>query len=151
MREYAKALLLDRMEEISEDFWAAGWMGGLEYDLWAIAQEGGGPYGMGVISPECAAELRQLSEDAGGWWVWNKDATDPRLRLFLTPEEWAVDRAEEEARREAEHAEYLRAYPYERTCSKCGRVRRTNDPNDTGDCEGIEKELFCAIVRIRAA
>lgn len=60
--------LLALMTGISEEFWAAGWMSGLEYALWQV--EAGREYGMGVISERQATLLRLLSEEAGGWWGW---------------------------------------------------------------------------------
>src|SRR4051812_26190125 len=33
-KDAAKLALLRLMEQISEDYWAAGWLSGLEYELW---------------------------------------------------------------------------------------------------------------------
>jgi hypothetical protein len=62
-------LLLERMEEISEDEWAAGWMMGLEFELWKRGDEG----------------LERLSQKCGGWWIWDEAAGD---RRFVTREEF---------------------------------------------------------------
>lgn len=66
---YAAEALHDAMSELSEDCYAAGWMQGLEYDLWRIVLAGDGHYGMGRITRDDTARLRQLADDAGGWWM----------------------------------------------------------------------------------
>lgn len=69
--ERAKKLAIESlgrlMSDISEEHYCAGWNGGLEFDLWAIVRGGNPNYGMGDVSPENIQELRQLSEDCGGW------------------------------------------------------------------------------------
>lgn len=60
--------LLGLMTGISEEFWCAGWMSGLEYDLWEAAD--GKHYGQGQITKRTAALLRLLSEECDGWWYY---------------------------------------------------------------------------------
>jgi hypothetical protein len=86
LRKVSAGLLLARMEELSEDSYAAGWMQDLEYDLWRIAKAGGGPYGMSCITKEQADELLRLAQDAGGWYEGGEapDGTMP----FTPLAEW---------------------------------------------------------------
>lgn len=71
--------LLGLMKGISEEFWCAGWMSGLEYDLWAA--EAGKHYGQGVITERQATLLRLLSEEADGWWYWRGNDGPKFVRL----------------------------------------------------------------------
>ena len=78
--------LLRLMQEISEDYWAAGWLTDLEYSLWRLAR--GDPSGIQPAWPastEDGAELRRLSDLCGGWWAWDQKALDVR---FVPTEEW---------------------------------------------------------------
>lgn len=65
--EYAGKLLLMKMERLSEDAYAAGWMHDIGFDIWRLAKAGGGTYGMSVITAEESAEFMELARDAGGW------------------------------------------------------------------------------------
>jgi hypothetical protein len=67
VRELAADRLYQLMSDVSEDHYCAGWMSGLEYDLWGMVRGGPRHYGMGDVEPETVAELRQLSDDCGGW------------------------------------------------------------------------------------
>jgi hypothetical protein len=60
--------LLGLMTGISEEYWCASWMDGLEFALWN-AQDGA-LYGMGSLTPRQCMLLRLLSEECGGWWCW---------------------------------------------------------------------------------
>lgn len=82
--DYAQKLLLCRMEDMSEDYWCAGWLQNLEYSLWSFVVDGPGGFGLGYVDQQQADELRQLAEDAGGWWVW--DMTEGRK--FVPLDEW---------------------------------------------------------------
>lgn len=62
--------LLSLMTGISEEFWAAGWMSGLEYSLWVAVEGGSRRYGMGELSERQVQLLRLLAEEAEGWWIW---------------------------------------------------------------------------------
>jgi hypothetical protein len=67
VRELAAGRLRYLMSEVSEDYCAASWLIGLEYDLWNMVRGGSREFGEGVVPPETVAELRQLSDDCGGW------------------------------------------------------------------------------------
>lgn len=71
--EGAQLGLLALMTGISEEYYCAGWMIGLEYACYAASKEGSIDYGMGVITERQAILLRLLSEEAGGWWIWPDD------------------------------------------------------------------------------
>jgi len=74
--------LLGLMTGISEEFWCAGWMSGMEYDLWLA--EPGKHYGQGTLSARQATLLRLLSEECGGWWYWHGNQ-GPK---FITLDKW---------------------------------------------------------------
>ena len=74
------------MSEISEDCYAAGWMGGLEFALWAIVQGEAQPeYGEYVVLPEQVERLRYLSSRIGGWVAWSDEA---RGEIFVPMAQW---------------------------------------------------------------
>ncbi len=78
--------LLHRMEQISEDYWAVGWLTDLEYVLWRLAQGDteavapGWPSGV-----EDGVKLRRLSDASKGWWAWDDTTHDVR---FVPLDEW---------------------------------------------------------------
>jgi hypothetical protein len=74
--------LLGLMTGISEEYWCAGWMSGLEYSLWEVAAGTG--YGMGQITERQAALLRLLSEECDGWWYFH-DSAGP---TFIRRDNW---------------------------------------------------------------
>lgn len=82
-KEAAKLALRRCMEQISEDYWCAGWMSSLEYELWGwvIAwRENPDPKSGDAMT------LNFLATQAGGWWKWNNDFPDG---LELVPlDEW---------------------------------------------------------------
>lgn len=90
--------LLCLMTGISEEFWCAGWMKGLEWALWEIAQGGERGYGGGALTERQTALLKLLSEEAGGWWVWDNEG-GPR---FLGMEEWQAMRGAPTTSRESD-------------------------------------------------
>ncbi len=62
------------MAGISEEFWCAGWMHGLEYALWdALTNDGRRSYGRGYISERQRDLLRMLADECCGWWMWDTD------------------------------------------------------------------------------
>ena len=89
--EDAAEALAIHMSNISEDYYCAGWLCGLEFTLWAMVQGGDRRFGLGTVTEDEIATLRSLSERAGGWIVWDDDH-DPLKsgRAFVTHEEWAV-------------------------------------------------------------
>jgi hypothetical protein len=74
-------LLKKLMSAISEDYWCAGWMHGLEYTLWeAVTGKR-----TGVCSPEEIEQLKYLSEKCGGWIVWDEQSKGEK---FVPMQEW---------------------------------------------------------------
>lgn len=61
------------MSDISEECYCAGWLHGLEEALWGFVQNGPGQWGQGDVTAENIAELKRLSDAAGGWWEWVED------------------------------------------------------------------------------
>jgi hypothetical protein len=77
--------LYEYMSYLSEDCYCAGWMEGTEAACWEAVVNGGTRFGIGFITAEEAAELRRLSETAGGWWHWPENGRNPE---FVSIEEW---------------------------------------------------------------
>jgi hypothetical protein len=75
------------MEHLSETYWCAGWLDGLEHQLWRMAH--GGPAGftnlLRIPTEQELSQLRELSQHAGGWWCWPDGETNVK---FLSLEEW---------------------------------------------------------------
>jgi len=93
--DFAKEVLLHRMKEYSEDFFCAGWIGGLEFGAWNdvdIEQPTDRQKHAVAFSREC----RILGEIAGGWWVY-EDTTRPGERgpVFIPMERWLQVLAEQ--------------------------------------------------------
>lgn len=72
--ENARKALLRYMEWESEERWCAGWLTDLEHILWDE-----------VITGKDDV-LRELAEDARGWWTWDDAAEDGRR--FVPASEW---------------------------------------------------------------
>jgi hypothetical protein len=80
----AALLLQSLMSDISEDYYCAGWLIGLEQILWGMVAGGCRDFGMGVVTEDEVAQLKQLSEQAGGWWHSVEDDGE----TFITIGEW---------------------------------------------------------------
>lgn len=78
------AALASYMSELSEECWCAGWLSGCEFALWMLANDGGGHWGQDIVTPEAAAQLLALSEEAGGWVRW----ADGVGAVFVPMDEW---------------------------------------------------------------
>ena len=88
---YAR-LLYQKMSDISEDSWCAGWLSGNEYALWEILHGARHEYGWGDVRYEDLEELRILSDHARGWiWTGSDKEYTPQL---VTLVEWESIRAE---------------------------------------------------------
>lgn len=74
-------LLGKLMSWISEEYWGAGWLSGLEHIL-GDALTG---RRKNVCSPEEIEELNYLSKKCGGWIVWDEQAKGERL---VPMDEW---------------------------------------------------------------
>ena len=80
----AKLGLLALMAGISEECWCAGWMADNEFSCWQAAATGRAQnYGQNVITVRQAKLLKLLSDEAGGWWIWDKKPKFVRLDKWL--------------------------------------------------------------------
>lgn len=77
--------IYDFMSELSEDCYCAGWLLGTEAACWEAVVDGGTRWGIGMITADEAAELKLLSDAAGGWWHWPEDGRKPE---FVSIAEW---------------------------------------------------------------
>lgn len=68
----AQRRLAEFMSEVSEEAYYAGWMVGLEYALWEALLEGRSKYGRLELTDEHRRRLRQLSDECGGWIVFDE-------------------------------------------------------------------------------
>lgn len=93
--EYRKRELYELMSDISEDCYCAGWMHGNEFRLWQAITDPKDDrrYGQSDIEEWQVNRLRELSEQTGGWWVWEEDN-----RAFISLDEWRRRLAAIEAR-----------------------------------------------------
>lgn len=74
-------LLRKLMSGISEEYWCAGWLSGLEYALWDTVTGKEKP----ICSLEQIEQLKYLSEKCGGWIIWDEQAKAER---FVPMEQW---------------------------------------------------------------
>ena len=82
--------LADYMELLSEQAYNASWMDNLEFDLWKIRSRHLNQYGRLVITDEIINTLKELSEKAGGWIIYN-EGTDNLSFVPLNEWEEVVD------------------------------------------------------------
>jgi hypothetical protein len=82
-----QAQLCELMHQISQDCYCAGWMSQNEFRLWSAVVDPTDDleYGFAAISPDEVMQLRQLSEEIGGWIVWDGEIGD---LVFLSLEAW---------------------------------------------------------------
>lgn len=72
------------IRQISEDYYAAGWCVGIEYQIWEILEGASRLLGLGELTDDDVEQLRVLSERAGGWWTWK----DGDGEIFVTRKNW---------------------------------------------------------------
>jgi hypothetical protein len=73
-------VLADRMSEISEETWCAGWMHDLEFTLWA-ALCGATAEGRLKLTSDQVADPKALSSACHGWIVFRDDIEETYLPL----------------------------------------------------------------------
>ena len=76
--------LRDLMSDISEEYYCAGWLSGLEDELWRMLLGGDRGFGMSEVTAEEVGRLRTLHERCGGWWFYDKQHGE----MFITTAEW---------------------------------------------------------------
>lgn len=68
-------LLRKLMFGISEEYWCAGWLSGLEYTLWdAVTGKR-----KNICSPEEIEQLKYLSGKCAGWIIWDEQAKNEKF------------------------------------------------------------------------
>jgi hypothetical protein len=82
-REIHKQILLRIMRDLSEEYYAAGWMRGLEHYLWNLALRQNTVEGQMLLY--CA-------ETSGGWWIWDDNVG----HLFIPLAAWKAQYREDE-------------------------------------------------------
>jgi hypothetical protein len=95
--------LADRMSEISEETWCAGWMHDLEFTLWAALCGDTGEDLLKLTSSQ-VADLKALSSACNGWIVFREDTEETYLPL----PEWERRFAARISRSDSDGAETLR-------------------------------------------
>ena len=96
--------LAKRISELSEDTYCATWESDQEYDYWQLVLNPPTQplrRGMGEILPEDIAELKKLSDLAGGWVYWYTSTAADKEEWFaetgvrfIPMEEWLARYAE---------------------------------------------------------
>lgn len=81
----AAADLRDRMSQISEDCYCAGWLGNLEYLLWSAVMDGPVEKGNWNVTQSDIDSLRLLARRCGGWIVWDDVLV---TKIWVPIEEW---------------------------------------------------------------
>ena len=76
--------LAEYMSELSELAYTAGWMDKLEFSLWNAMNHKITEYGRLVFTQQIINNLRELSNKAGGWIVFDEKQEE----TFVTWQEW---------------------------------------------------------------
>ena len=76
--------LSEYMSDLSESYWFAGWMTGLEFMLWDLVSGKTRELAGVKVPEEEIAELKRLSSECSGWIVWD----DASGESFVPLEEW---------------------------------------------------------------
>jgi len=82
-QDTVRRALLRLMSDLSEEQYAAGWLIGWGPMLWERVQD---EHARGLLPVE-RADLRTLSEMAGGWWDRPDDAAEP---MFFSMDDWTA-------------------------------------------------------------
>ncbi|HQR45124.1 MAG TPA: hypothetical protein PLB02_03835 [Thermoanaerobaculia bacterium] len=73
--------LADYMSKLSEEAYGASWMAGLEYALWELLAGERNEYGRLVFTDQHRTRIRQLSDDCGGWIVFDDETEETWLEV----------------------------------------------------------------------
>jgi len=95
--EYDRAHLRCLMSNISEDYWCAGWNTSNETMLWRAITTEDRTVGLfdAALTEWEVAELKRLSESAGGWFAWGVDEDGEAGAQFVPMAEWVERYARE--------------------------------------------------------
>ena len=99
--------LADCMSELSEEAYYAGWMEGLEYALWEAVLGVRSRYGRLDITSKQRERLMALSEQCGGWIVFDNEQEES----WLPHEAWKVRFAAWRQRKPVQDDPSVRAAP----------------------------------------
>lgn len=89
--EGLRAALATVMREVSQDWYAAGWLMGLEHELWTEVlawRDGTSQAARPEAHEDVVGAVRALSvlaEEVDGWFTWDDDAGH---EAFVRAEEW---------------------------------------------------------------
>jgi hypothetical protein len=83
-------LLADFMSELSEEAYYAGWMIDLEYALWEAVIGVRRDYGRLELSEAHCTRLRELSDNCGGWIVFDHDTEETWMPLAKWEERFSA-------------------------------------------------------------
>lgn len=91
-RSRARArLCLERyMSDVSEERWSAGWLIDLEHILWIEMHDEKATQ----LEPAHRRNLRELHEDAGGWFFFDRQKESWPGESFIETEAWKLMHAE---------------------------------------------------------
>lgn len=81
----ASHLLVHRMKQLSEDFYNAEWISGLEFDVWDMAFENKKLFGSIEVTESMAKYFRDLATLANGWWVYEDETQPGETGPFFIP------------------------------------------------------------------
>jgi len=89
MFSQAQIDLCELMMKMSQEYFSAGWIDGLEYYLWGILKG----HHVGVKrqwKPEQFDELNRLSQETQGWWRIAEDLEEPQYdqSIFMPIRQW---------------------------------------------------------------
>ncbi len=84
LQDAAKDQLRQLMSDLSEEYWCAGWLSGLEKDLWERAFLGkhNEDFGNRPIDLGDLEKLRSIARNTNSWWIWDDKLIDQRCITF---------------------------------------------------------------------
>jgi len=87
--------LYDRMREISEDVYCAGWMVDNEFNIWLTLATGRAAFGYRYANPRLLRRCKKLADDIGGWIVWASNGPQfvPMAQWLTLFEAWQAKNA----------------------------------------------------------
>jgi len=82
--------LYDRMSEISEDAYCAGWMIDNEFNIWSAVATGRAENGYQYANPRLLRRCKKLAAEIGGWMRWTPDGPQfvPMAQWLVLYESW---------------------------------------------------------------
>ena len=79
-KEELKELLVDFISELSQDYFAAGWLNGIEFDTWDLISKGiiSDAFSLVTLSEDLDTieDLKSLSNITGTWAIWDEAVGD---------------------------------------------------------------------------